>query len=184
MRFASHLRKARPNDRSSASPKSPLKSGSMLRVTAIFSADLLLGAGVLPRLSVEAHRELALLERVLAIDLHPPFLCLDHVVAGAGVAPEAEGRGGPSVHDQHVLQPPGVRHVLVPREHEIHPRLHKPLQDVTGVEDDVALATGSRKWDEMMVDDEYLELVPGIGEGLFDVPVVLPAHLPIVEVRL
>ena len=26
-------------------------------------------------------------------------------------------------------------------EHEIHPRLHKPLQDVTGVEDDVALAT-------------------------------------------
>ena len=74
--------------------------------------------------------------------------------------------------------------MLVPREHEIHPRLHKPLEDVTSVEDDVALATGSRKRDEMMVDDEYCELVPGIGEGLFDEPVVLPAHLPIIEVRL
>src|SRR5215212_10650790 len=95
--------------------KSRLKSGSMLRVTAIFGADLLLGAGVISSLPVEAHRELALLERVLAVNLHPPFLCLDHVVAGAGVAPEAEGRGGASVHDQHVLQPPGVGHVLVPR---------------------------------------------------------------------
>src|SRR5215212_2893756 len=156
----------------------------MLRGSAIFSADLLLGAGVLPGLSVEAHRELALLERVLAVNLNPPFLCLDHVVAGAGIAPEAEGRCGPRVHDQHVLQPPGVRHVLVPREHEIYPRLHKSLQDITGVEDDVALATGSRKWDEMMVDNEYLEFVPGIGECLFNEPVVLPAHLPIVEVRL
>src|ERR687889_2298595 len=156
----------------------------MLRGSAIVSADLLLGAGVLPGLSVEAHRELALLERVLAVTLNPPFLCLDHVVAGAGVAPEAEGRGGPRVHDQHVLQPPGVRDVLLPREHEIHPRLHKPLKNVTSVEDDVALAAGSRKRNEMMVDDEYLELVPGIGEGLFDEPVVLPAHLPIIEVRL
>src|SRR5215217_3829477 len=120
----------------------------MLRGSAIFSADSLLGAGVLPGLSVEAYRELALLERVLAVNLRPPFLYLDHVVAGAGVAPEAEGRCGPRVHDQHVLQPPVVRDVLVPREHEIHPLLHKSLQDITGVEDDVALATGSRKWDE------------------------------------
>jgi hypothetical protein len=48
--------------------------------------------------------------------------------------------------------------VLVPREDEVHPCLHKPLQDVTGVKDDVALATGSRKRDEMVVDDEYLSL--------------------------
>src|SRR3712207_4964285 len=36
----------------------------------------------------------------------------------------------------------------------------------------------------MVVDDEYLELVPGAGERLLDEPVVLPADLPVVEVGL
>src|SRR5215210_3574140 len=36
----------------------------------------------------------------------------------------------------------------------------------------------------MVVDDEHLEFVSGIGERLPDKPVVLPAHLPVVEVRL
>src|SRR5215212_1339743 len=36
----------------------------------------------------------------------------------------------------------------------------------------------------MVVDDEYLEPVLGIRERLLDEPVVLPAHLPVVEVRL
>ena len=34
-----------------------------------------------------------------------------------------------------------------------------------------------------MVDDEYSELVPGIEKASSE-PVVFPAHLPIVEVRL
>src|SRR5215208_1181526 len=36
----------------------------------------------------------------------------------------------------------------------------------------------------MVVDDEYLEPVLGIRERLLDEPVVLPANLPVVEVRL
>src|SRR5215208_2128081 len=36
----------------------------------------------------------------------------------------------------------------------------------------------------MVVNDEYLEFVSGIGECLLDKLVVLPAHLPVVEVRL
>ena len=60
------------------------------------------------------------------------------------------------VHDQHVLQPPGVGTCLCPeRTRSTSPPRASP--DVTGVEDECARA-GSRKRNEMVVDDEHLEL--------------------------
>ena len=44
---------------------------------------------------------------------------LDHVVTGAGIAAEPQRRDRAGVDDEQVLEPPGVRDVLVPGEHEV-----------------------------------------------------------------
>src|SRR5215212_2766029 len=98
---------------------------SIPKLASDLGIDPLLGTQVLVGFGVEADGWLTSLERVLAEDLHPPVLDLDHVVAGPGVTPEAEGRGGPRVHDEHVLQPPRVGHVLVSGEYEIHTNLYE-----------------------------------------------------------
>src|SRR5918993_114526 len=159
-------------------------SRSIPKLAGDLGIDLLLGAQVLVGFGVEADGGLTPLERVLAEDLHPPVVDLDNVVAGTGVAPEAEGRGGPRVYDEHVLQPPSVGYVLVSGEDEIHTNLYEPLQDVPGVVNDVPLAPGAWQRDQVVVDDEYLEFVPSLREGAADKLVVLSTHLPVVEVRL
>ena len=133
---------------------------------------------------LEAYRQLASLERVLAENFHLPVLDLDEVVAGAGIAPEAEGRGGAGVDDDHVFQFPGVGHVFVAREDEVYAHVYEPLQDVARVKDDVPFAPRPGEGDEVVVDDEDLQFVPGFGEGFGDELVVLPAHLPVVLVGL
>src|SRR5215218_9007962 len=85
----------------------------------------LLVVQVLVGCGVEVHDQLAVLERVLAEYLHPPVFDLYDVVAGARVTPEAGGRGRACVDDEHVLEPPGVRHVLVAGEYEVDLRIRE-----------------------------------------------------------
>src|SRR5918997_6554552 len=144
----------------------------------------LLEARVLAGLGVEVHYELTLLERVLAEDSDPSVLDLDDVVAGPGVAPEARCRGGSSVHDKHVLDPPRVRYVLVPGEDQVHIHIRKELQDVACIEDNVPLAARAGDRNQVMVHHEDLELVPRVLEAAPDKAVVLATHPPVVQVRL
>src|SRR3712207_4745110 len=133
---------------------------------------------------VEVHDQLAVLERVLAEDPDPPVLDLDDVVAGARVAAQARRRGGPPVHDKHVLELPRVRHMLVPGEDEVHLRVRQQLQPVPSVGDYIPFPPGAGDRDQMVVDHEYLELTLRLGEGLMYKVVVLAPYPPIVEVRL
>src|SRR5437588_6014374 len=80
------------------------------------------------------------LERILAVDLDPFRSDLDDVVAGPSVSPEAMRRDRPGCDDEEVLEMPGIRHVLVARQDELHPGAQQHLQQVARVVDDVALA--------------------------------------------
>src|SRR3712207_6691834 len=153
-------------------------------IDANISVDLVLVAHVLVGGRVEVHGKLPLLERVLAEDLHPAVLDLDDVVAGPRVAAQPRRRGGPRVHYKEVLELPRVGDVLVAREDEVDPHLVEELQDVAGVEDDVALAAGAGYGDEVVVDHEDLQLLPRVGERLVDKAVVLAAYPPVVQVGL
>src|ERR671932_38954 len=75
-----------------------------LRVYPVLEARVLAGVGV------EVHDHLAFLERVLAEYPDPAVLYLYDVVAGTGVAPEPDRRGGPGDDGNHFLNPPRVRH--------------------------------------------------------------------------
>src|SRR3954463_15237912 len=88
----------------------------------------------------EAHSRFASLERVLAEDFYLSLFDFDDVVAGAGVAPEAQGRGCAGGGDNHVFELPGVGHVVVAREDEVYAHVYEPLQNVSSVEDDVPFA--------------------------------------------
>src|SRR5919199_245516 len=143
-----------------------------------------LEARVLAGVGVEVHNHLTFLERVLAEYPDPAILYLYDVVAGTGVAPEPCRRGSPGVHDKHVLQPPRVRHVLVPGEDQVHAQLYQEFQDVPRVEDDVPLAARAGYRDQVMVHHEDLELIPRVFEAVPDKAVVLAAHPPVVEIRL
>src|SRR5919112_1342385 len=100
----------------------------------------------------EAHRRFASLERVLAEDFYLSLLDFDDVVAGACVAPEAQGRGCAGVDYDHVFELPGVGHVFVAREDEVYAHVYEPLQDVSRIEDDVPFASRPGEGDEVMVD--------------------------------
>ena len=76
---------------------------------------------------------------------------LDHVVTGPRVAAQPQRRDRAGVDDEEVLEPPGVRHVLVAGEDEVDAGALEALDRVAGVVDDVALAArcpapGSRWW--------------------------------------
>src|SRR5919205_62164 len=161
-----------------------LPAEGQLRVDGDLGVYPLFVARVLAGDRVEVHRELALLKRVLAEDPHVPVLDLDDVVAGAGVAAQARRRGGPRVHDEHVLELPRVRDVLVPGEHQVRAHLLQKLEHISGVEDDVALAARAGDRDQVVVDDEDLEPLIYPAERLADEPVVLAPDPPVVEVWL
>ena len=56
--------------------------------------------------------------------------------------------------DEQVLEPPGVGHVLVAREHEVDAGAQQHLEQVAGVVDDVALAAGAGNRQQVVVQDE------------------------------
>src|SRR5919205_4226716 len=161
-----------------------LPAEGQLRVDGDLGVYPLFVARVLAGDRVEVHRELALLKRVLAEDPHVPVLDLDDVVAGPGVPAQARRRGGPRVHDEHVLELPRVRDVLVSREHEVRVHLVEKLENISGIEDDVALAPRAWDRDQVVVDDEDLEPLPCALESPTDELVVLAPHPPVVEIRL
>src|SRR6185312_8103301 len=72
---------------------------------------------VLRGLRREADQALAAVERVLAVDADLGRADLDDVVTGPCVAAQAQRRDDAGVHHEEVLEAPGVRHVLVAREH-------------------------------------------------------------------
>ena len=74
---------------------------------------------------------------------------------------------GARVDDEQVLEPPRVRHVLVPAEDEVDARALEALDRVAGVVDDVALAAGARHRQQVMVQDEDAQ-VGRVGELLLD----------------
>ena len=78
----------------------------------------------------------------------------DHVVTGPCVPPKAQGRHGSRIDDEEILQPPRVRHVLVPRKDEVDTRTLQTFDRVAGVVDDVALAARPRNRQQVMVADE------------------------------
>src|SRR5215210_3992119 len=113
-----------------------------------------LEARVFSGLGVEVHDQLAFLERVLAKDPDAVVLYLYDVVAGPSVASETRRGGGSGVHDEHVLDPPRVRHVLVSREDQVHVQFREELQDISRVEDDVSLAARTGDRDQMVMHHE------------------------------
>src|SRR5439155_13588153 len=108
---------------------------------------------------------------------------LDHVVTGPRVPAQAQGRHGSGVDDEEILQPPRVRHVLMPRENEIDTRTLETLDRVTRVVDDVALAPGPRNRQQVVMTDEDAE-VGRLGKALLDPGVAPATDLAVVEVRL
>ena len=85
-----------------------------------------------------------LVERVLPPDVDVGAVDLDDVVTGPSVTSQPRRRNRAGVDDEQVLEPPRVRHVLVPGEHEVDARALQALERVAGVVDDVALAAGAR----------------------------------------
>ena len=92
------------------------------------------------RLRRELDDALLAVEWVLPPDVHVRPGDLDDVVTGSSV-PSQAGRGNRAgVDDEEILEPPGVRHVLVAREDEIDAGALQALERVARVVDDVPLA--------------------------------------------
>ena len=79
---------------------------------------------------------------------------LDDVVTGPRVSPEPQRRNRAGVDDEQVLEPPGVRHVLVAGEDEMDAGALQALDRVAGVVDDVPLATRARHGQQVVVEHE------------------------------
>jgi hypothetical protein len=82
---------------------------------------------------------------------------LDDVVTGPRVAAEAERGDGAGVDDEQILELPGVRHVLVAREHEVDAGALEALDRVARVVDDVALAARARHGQQVVVEHEHAQ---------------------------
>ena len=108
---------------------------------------------------------------------------LDHVVTGPRVTAKPQGRDRAGVDDEEILEPPRVRHVLVPRQDEVDAGALQALDRVAGVVDDVALAPGARHRQQVVVADEDAQVGRG-GELLLDPAVAAAADLAVVEVGL
>src|SRR6266487_1214350 len=158
-----------------------------MRATALTSRDLALDARRVLLVGERVQRELDDLllpvERVPPPDVDVRAGDLEHVVAGPRVAPQAKRRDGAGVDHEQVLEPPGVRDVLVPREDDVDPGTLKALDRVARVVDDVSLAAGPGDREQVVVADEDPEL-GRLGELLLDPAVPPAADLAVVEVRL
>src|SRR5919106_1839479 len=158
-----------------------------MRARALMARHLLLDPSrvllELERVDRELDDPLLVVERVLAPDVDVALLDLDQVVAGPRMTPEAKRGNRARVDDEDVLQPPGVRHVLVSREHEVDARPLERLEGVAGVIDDVALAAGAGHGQQMMVEREDAEVGVRL-ELLADPRVAAAADVAVVEIRL
>ena len=94
------------------------------------------------------------MERVAPPDGDVRALELDDVVTGSRVPSQPQRRDRAGVDDEEILELPGVRHVLVAREHEMHLRALQALDRVAGVVDDVALAPRARYRQQVVVQHE------------------------------
>src|SRR6187397_523497 len=79
---------------------------------------------------------------------------LDHVVTGPRVPPQAQRRDRAGVDDEEVFEPPGVRHVLVAGENELHAGPQQALDHVPCVVDNVSLPPGTGYRQEMVMQHE------------------------------
>ena len=79
---------------------------------------------------------------------------LDDVVTGPRVPPQAQRRDRAGVDDEQVLEPPRVRDVLVPGEHEMDARAQEALDRVARVVDDVPLPPGAGHRQQVVVEHE------------------------------
>ena len=98
------------------------------------------------------------MERVPTPDVDALAVDLDDVVTGPRIASETERGHGSGVDDEEILEPPHVRHVLVPREDESHARTLEALDRVACVVDDVPFAAGARHGQQVVMQDEDLQL--------------------------
>ena len=135
------------------------------------------------RLGREADDQVAPVVRILAPDLDLRAFDVDDVVTGPRVAAQAKRRDGAGVDDEHVLEPPRVRHVLVAAEHEVDAGAQQALDRIARVVDDVPLATGPRHRQQVVVEDEDAERGRP-RELLLDPRIAAAADLAVVEVGL
>src|SRR4029079_11549407 len=100
------------------------------------------------------------------------------------VSPKAQRGNRARVDDEEVLEPPGIRHVLVSGEDEMDARAEQALDRVAGVVDDGALPSCTRHGEQVVVEHEDPEVRRLRGELLLDPRVAAPADLAVVEVVL
>src|SRR5262245_39530777 len=118
-----------------------------------------------------------------APDRHVRAGDLDHVVTGPRPAAQPQRRHRAGVDHEEVLEPPGVRHVLVPGQHEVDSGALQCLDRVARVVHHVALAAGPRHGQQVVVEDEDAQ-PRVVVELLLDPPVAAAADLAVVEVGL
>src|SRR5207245_4198300 len=121
-------------------------------------------------------------ERVLAPNVDVAAGELDHVVTGPCLAAQAQRGDRARVDDEQILEPPGVRHVLVPGEDEVHARPLEAFDRVARVVDDVTLPPGAGYRQQVVVADEHAQ-VGRSGEALIGPAVRTAAELPMVKLR-
>ena len=95
-----------------------------------------------PRLAAEDGRELAAAVEVVDEDLDRGGVDVQLVPRRRRAGAQAARPRGARVADQHPVQAPEERHVLVAAEHDVDVEPDELQQQVAGVEDDVPLASG------------------------------------------
>ena len=97
--------------------------------------------------------------------------------------PRSRSEDRARVDDEEVLEPPGVRHVLVPGEDEVARRRAAGTRARRRRRRRVALAAGAGHRQQVVVEHEDAQ-VGGLGELLLDPAVAAAADLPVVEIGL
>ena len=90
----------------------------------------------------------------------------------------------PAVHQEQILEPPGVRHVLVAGQDQVSLGSLQALERVAGVVHDVALASRAGHRQEVVVQHEDAQEGLVGAEALLDPLVAAAADQPVVEVGL
>ena len=139
---------------------------------------------VLEGVGRELDDPLLAVERVPPPDIDMAAGDLDHVVTGPRVSPQPQRRNRPGVDDEEVLEPPGVRHVLVAGEDELDARAEQAFDHVARVVDDVPLPPGAGYWQQVVMKDEDLQVGGLGGELALDPGVAAATDLAVVEVGL
>ena len=105
-------------------------------------------------------------------------------VRGLHAAAQLQRARGAGVHDDEVVQPPDVGHVLVAAEHDVHAHVGQHAQHVAGVEHDVALAAGAGDRDQVVVHGDDLEALDVVDELVGHPLVALAADAAGIKVGL